>query len=300
MAETDILNPTRGYWPDLNDNPNPSYGYTRKSANNSALAKARMGAPYTRETMSQGFAFEFNYVARPWSTILRLKHFYEQFKGGYFTYIDWDGGGRHHVGRFTSPVNGMETSNGKYTVQGLLFEEMAQARMVEYPADFANWSRTVNVLDDYLNPAVANFSTIANAWITQLNPVLVGPSATDPSAYEIYNATPTFGVTSDWAQIQYVGWGFQMQFRTGTGLGLIALFVDGVYLGWYIDLSTGLRVADGSGFLPALGPGMTFAGGVFTSVNMPLDSHRVQVMAQGVGSLGAGSAVAFPAVTVIV
>jgi hypothetical protein len=296
VAETDILNPTTGYWPAIQDNPNPSYGYTRRSASNSALQRARMGAPYSRETMNQGFAFEFNYIARPWATVLRLKHFYEAFKGGYFTYIDYDAGGRHHVGRFTTPVNGMEISNGKYNVQGLLFEEMPQARMLQYPADFVNWSRTINVLDDFLNPVVANYSAIANAWVSQLNPALVGPSATDPTAYEIYNAAPTVG---DWAKVEYIGWGFQMQFRIGAGMGSVALYIDEVYQHFLIDLSTGNRIADGSGFLPALPPGMTCAAGLLTVVNMPLDVHRVSVQYAQPGG-GAGTGVAFPAIKVIV
>jgi hypothetical protein len=288
MAETDILNPVRTWWSQINDNPNPSYGYTRRSANNSALARARLGAPYSRETMNQGFAFEFNYVDRPWSTILRLKHFYESFKGGYFTYIDWDGGGRHHVGRFTSPVNPMETANNKYTVQALVFEEMPQSRMVQYPADFANWSRTINVLDDFLNPTVATYSSSAGAWISQLNPALSSPSATDPTAYEIYNATPTIG---DYAQVQYVGWGFQMNFRRDNSLGQVAILVDGAAC-CVIDLSTGAAV----GSLPT---GVTVSNGLLTSIEMPLDMHRVKVQAYAAGANG-GSGAIYPAITVIV
>lgn len=97
MAEIDILNPTTGWWAQINDNPNPSYGTPRRTANNNALAKARLGAPYTRETLNQGFGFEFYYIDRPWTTILRLQHFYQQYKGGYFTYIDYDGGDRKSI-----------------------------------------------------------------------------------------------------------------------------------------------------------------------------------------------------------
>lgn len=297
MAETDILNPTTGFWAQINDNPNPSYGYTRRSANNSALLRARMGAPYSRETMNQGFAFEFNYIDRPWTTILRLKHFYEAFKGGYFTYIDYDGGSRHHVGRFTTPVNASETANGKYTVQGLVFEEIAQARMLEYPADFVNWSRTINVMDDFLNQAVATYAGGTNQWVPQLNPALVAPSASDPSAYEIYNPAP---VLNDWAKIQYVGWGFQMQFRIGETLGAFALYIDEQYQHFFIDLSTGLRIADGSGYLPPLPAGMTFANGLLTVTNLPLDMHRVAIYYQQPGTAGGGTGMPFPRVTVIV
>jgi hypothetical protein len=293
MAETDILNPVRGWWKQINDNPNPSYGYTRRSANNNALAKARLGAPYSRETLNQGFAFEFNYVDRPWTTILRLKHFYEQFKGGYFTYIDWDGGGRHHVGRFTSPVNAMETANDKYTVQGLVFEEMPQARMVSYPADFVNWSRCINVLDDFLNPTVALYSSTGVAWISQLNPDLAGASATNPAAYEISNPAPAVG---DWAQVEYVGWGFTMTFRTNAAFGNALLYIDGVKV-LSMNMATGAQLAIGGSM--ALPAGMTFAAGVVTATNMPLDKHRVKVVANGPSS-GANVGVIYPPIKVIV
>jgi hypothetical protein len=296
VAETDIINPTTQFWKDLNDSPNPSYGFERRSAANSALSKVRLGAPYSRDTMNQGFAFALTYLNRPWTTILRLKHFYEQFKSGYFTYIDYDGGGRHHVGRFTTPINAKEVGNDCYTVMLAVFEEMPQARMLVYPADFANWSRTIYVLDDYLNPTVANYSAIANAWVTQLNPALVAPSATDPSAYELFNAACS---VNDWAKIEYVGWGFQMQFRIGAGMGAVALYIDEVYQHFLIDLSTGNRIADGSGFLPPLPAGMTCAAGLLTVVNLPLDTHRVSVQYAQPGG-AAGTAVAWPAVKVIV
>lgn len=302
MAETDILNPVRSWWAAINDNPNPSYGYTRRSANNSALARVRLGAPYSRETMNQGFAFEFNYIDRPWSTILRLKHFYEAFKSGYFTYIDWDGGGRHHVGRFTTPVNASETANNKYTVQGLIFEEMPTARMVRYPADFTNWARTINVVDDFLNPTVATYSVTPGAWISQLNPALAAPSATDPTAYELCNATPTFSTVApanyDWAQMQYIGWGFQMRFRTGPALCQIGISLDGVLL-CVVDLSTGAAVPISPAVVVALPTGVTVANGQVTVRNVPLDMHRVMVQAYAAGS-GGGTAAIFPAVTVIV
>jgi hypothetical protein len=298
VAETDILNPTTEFWKTLNDSPNPSFGFERRSASNSSLSKARLGAPYSRETMNDGFAFSLTYLNRPWSTILRLKYFYEAFKGGYFTYIDYDGGGRHHVGRFTTPIYEKEIANGSYSVQSVVFQEMPQARMLKYPCDFVNWSRTINVLDDFMNQAVATYSVTAGAWALQLNPALVAPSVTDPTAYEIYNAAPTLATVApancDWAQIQYVGWGFRMQFRQAANLGQVAILVDGAPL-CIIDLSSG-SLPVGSAALPS---GVTVANGLLTVRKMPLDMHRVMVQAYAANA-GAGTAAIFPAVTVIV
>jgi hypothetical protein len=294
MAETDILNPVRAWWPAINDNPNPSYGFTRRANQNTVLAKARMGSPYSRDTMSDGFAFMMTYVDRPWTTVLRLKRFYEQHKGGYFTYIDWDGGGRHHVGRFTSPVNAAETGNNKYTVQELLFEEMPRARMVEYPADFVNWSRQINVVDDFLAPAAAWYSYTNPTWALQIDPSLVGPSSSDPSAYELFSATPTVG---DWAQIEYVGWGFQINFRQNVALGNVLVYVDDVVT-ISIDLSNGSQVAI-PGIGMALPAGVTLAGGLLTSPQMPLDTHRVKIVTNGAVTGKTAIGAIFPRVTVI-
>ena len=243
--------------------------------------------------MNQGFAFEFNYVDRPWTTMLRLKQFYERFKNGYFTYIDWDGGGRHHVGRFTTPVNPQETSNGKYTAQGILFEEMPGARMVTYPNDYVNWSRTINVLDDYLNPQVASFSAAPNAWVTQINPTLGAVSSSDPTAYELYNANPTAG---DFAQVEYVGWGFTMTYRIAENFGLVYLFIDGVQV-----LELDMSVPQSGGFYGAAGVFQgTYTDGVFATSLMALDKHRVKLVASGAAGAGGGNAIIYPPITVIV
>ena len=302
MAETDIINPTTEFWRSLRDSPNPSYGFERRSANNSTLSRVRLGAPYSRETMNEGFSFVLTYLNRPWSTILRLKYFYEAFKSGYFTYIDYDGGGRHHVGRFITPIYEKEISNNSYSVQSVIFQERPTARMLVYPADFANWSRPVNVIDDDLNLAVATYSINAGAWALQLNPALAAPSATDPTAYELYNSAPTIGTilngwAGDFAQIQYVGWGFRMPFRIAPNLGKISVLVDGAVL-CNIDCSTGAAVpllGQSAVVLPA---GVTVANGVLTSTNMPLDMHRIKVQFYLPSATGVG--IIYPAIQVIV
>ena len=92
MAETDILNPTRGYWDELGDNPNWNYGWVRKTSTNKQIAKPRLGRRYSREILNGGYSGNLLYVDRPYSTVLYLKKFFEQFQGGYFTLIDRDGG----------------------------------------------------------------------------------------------------------------------------------------------------------------------------------------------------------------
>lgn len=300
MAETDILNgslengqviPIRGWSNVLGCNPNWSYGWIRKTASNKKIAQPRLGRRYSRELANAGYSANLNFIDQPYAQVLRLKRFYEQFKNGYFTLINWDGFGRHHVGNFTTEPNEVETANGKWTIQGLLFEEAPEARMLEYPSDWVHSSHTILTVDDYLVPLVANASSVTAAWSAVQTPAMAGTSLNNPASYELLNATPT---AADFAQAQYVGWGFRMAFRTGSGLGQFSLYLDGTLL-ITIDQSTGLRV--GSGALPA---GLALAGGVVTMLEVPLDAHRVKMVALAVaGSIGSGTGVAYPALQVM-
>lgn len=291
MAETDILNPVQGWSAVLGCNPNWSYGWIRKTASNKKLAQPRLGRRYSRELMNAGYSANLNFIDQPYAQVLRLKQFYEQFKNGYFTLINYDGHARHHVGNFTTEPNEVETANGKWTIQGLLFEEAPQARMLQYPNDWAKSSHFVYAVDDYITPLVANYSAVANAWAAVQTPALAGLSLNAPVSYETLNAAPTAG---DFAQVQYVGWGFQLTFRTGAGLGQLAVYLDGNLL-IDIDQSNGTRVGSG-----ALAAGLTLAGGVVTMLQVPLDAHRVKVVALNVaGASGGGFAVSMPPLQVM-
>ena len=291
MAATDILNPVQGWSAELGCNPNWSYGWIRKTASNKKLAQPRLGRRYSRELMNAGYSANLNFIDQPYAQVLRLKRFYEQFKNGYFTLINWDGLGRHHVGNFTTEPNEVETANGKWTIQGLLFEEAPQARMLQYPSDWANSSHSIYTVDDYLDALIANSSTVVNAWAAAQTPAMAGTSLNNPASYELLNATPTAG---DFAQAQYVGWGFRLAFRTGTGLGQFSLYLDGVLL-ITIDQSNGLRVGSG-----ALASGITLAGNLLTVLEVPLDAHRVKMTALAVaGAVGSGTGVAYPPLQVM-
>ncbi len=301
MAETDILNPQQYYWPAIGDNPNPSYGFTRKVNSNSQLAKTRRGNWYQRENANDGYAFAMSFMNRPYSMMLRLKQFYEIGKSGYFTYIDYDGGQRHHVGRFTSQPNPTQVANGKYNCQNLIFEEIPQARMLQYPSNLYSWSRTINVVDDFLSNNCAFQGT---GWTLQQSPYLLAtefpmPSVNAPSSYELFTATPAAG---DFAQIQYVGWGFQLSFRPpGTNIGTFDLYVDGALVASRVDLFggncaniypytppvAGLSTATSPFALPIFAPGSfgltgspTGSLSTFFMPSMPLDTHRVKIVAR--------------------
>ena len=125
MAESDILNPLD--WPaaGLTWNPNPSYATSRKASPNRQIQRPRMGPWNTRDILNGGHVFSMSWIGTDLTTKQRIDQFYHSFKGGYFTYIDVDSGGRHFVGRFTSEPEAAETANGKWNIQGVTFEEGA-------------------------------------------------------------------------------------------------------------------------------------------------------------------------------
>lgn len=273
MAETDILNPQTGYWAQINDNPNPNYSTARSTPSNAVLSRTRMGSWYQRDNANAGYSFTMNFMNRPWSTMLRLKQFYEIGKTGYFTYIDYDGGGRHHVGRFTTPPKSVQMSNGKYNCQGLVFEEVPQARMLLYPSDFADWGKTINVVDDFLQPAVATLGNWARP----------GDTA-PPNQRTLLNVTPAVG---DFAQIQYAGFGFQIYSPLYAQAGLFNIYLDDILIvasmnafnGTYGAL-TGYSSSAMNGTLSPPTVSVPTAGSFLISMpEVPLDVHRLKFVA---------------------
>jgi hypothetical protein len=264
MAETDILNPTN-WQTTLDFNPNPSYGFSRKEGSNRQLQRPRMGTFITRDVVNGGNVFSLQWIGIPLSIVQRIKQLYHSYKNGYLTLIDVDAGGRNYVGRFTNEPEANHTANGKYNIQGLIFEEVPLARMLQYPNDWTN-GHTINVLDDFLNPLVA---FMQGTWITQISPVApAGSAANDPSVYECYNAA---AVSGDAAQIGYVGWGFQMTLRLAAGLGLCCIYLDGAELVTDLNLTTGAYAAIAA---PATLV-VTETSVQLTATNVPLNLHRL-------------------------
>jgi hypothetical protein len=300
MAETDILNPVPGFWTELGDSPTWNYDWTRKKAINKQDMQSRLGSPYSRDIGNAGHSFAWNWVARPLATMQRLMWFYENFKHGYFTVIDYDNGGRHYVGRFMAPPFPQQTANLTYTAQAVAFQEVPRARMLQYPNDWANDGFTIYALDDFLNPRV--YAT-PGTFVAQQTPaaVLAGTSVNAPSSYEMLYACGD-DVPANFAQAQYVGFGFQMEFRLGANLGALDLYLDGVKIISSLSLYNGAAIATGptvtAGAPPVV---LTVTGGagvgsvLVTVTNVPLDQHRVKVVALGTKTFAStGYSVIFP------
>jgi len=253
MPQTDILNRCKGFDPALGDTMNPNFGFTRKRPITRGLKKAVGGSPYTRDTSNTGHSFTLSWINRTWACVQRLKWYYEQYEDGFFTIIDHDGGGRHFVGRFTTEVNPVETANGKWSVELVTFEEIPKVPMMQYPNDWAHDSIRLAVCNDFGDQKLC---PTTGTWA--LNPRTLGNVH--------YTTLDDAGTLGDSATYEYKGYGFRLWLLKGPEFGLVNVLLDGVQIATNLDL---YNAAD-------VGPQM-----VFMNEAVPLDFHRVQVVATG-------------------
>jgi hypothetical protein len=284
MPATDILNPTEGWNAALGDSMNPSYGFTRKRAITQLHKKAVGGTPWTRETQNTGHVFQFSWLGRTLACVQKLKWYYEQYEDGFFTIIDWDGGGRQYVGRFTTEVVPTETANNKWDVQNVTFEEIPQQQMVAFPSDWADDAIAFFVTNDFGDQKLAT----SGAWTQTARVSGVGAQGTEHVSLAVagtpYVTMDDPGTAGDWACYEYRGYGFRLYMLKGPEFGQAQIFVDGVELET-IDL---YNAAD-------IGPQIVVA-----QQNMPLDIHRVQVVCAGTKNVAAtGAAVSWYALEVM-
>lgn len=277
MPASDILNPVQGWDATLGDSMNPSYGFTRERANTRLNQKAVGGAPWTRETQNTGHTFRLGWLGRTQACAERLKWYAEQYEDGFFTIVDWDGGGRQYVGRFTSPVVLSETANNKWDAQAS-FEEIPQQTMVAYPSNWTRDAIAFLVSNDFGDQKLAIDSpTLAwtqtartaaiGAFLTGLLPsrLLAQMQLANATAVTDYTTMDNPGTLGDWAQYEYRGYGFRLYMLKGPEFGKCDVYIDGVLLET-LDL---YNAAD-------IGPQI-----VLTEQSLALDFHRVQIVCDG-------------------
>src|ERR1700683_3146317 len=213
MPATDILNPVGApaVWDStIQDSICPDYGFTRKRPTTQLRKKAVGGTPWTRETQNIGHSFSFSWLNRSWECVQRLKQYFEQYEDGVFTVVDWDGGGRQYVGRFTGDEFPMvEVANGMWSVQNLVFDEMPRVAMLEYPSDWDHDSVLFLPWNDFGDQKLATSGAWAQAALTGATPeiTLGGFARTTLPSTAMTDSTPTAG---DWATFEYRGYGFQL------------------------------------------------------------------------------------------
>jgi hypothetical protein len=206
---------------------NPSYGFTRKRASTQLHKKAVGGTPWTRETQNTGHTFTFSWLGRTWACVQRLKWYYEQYEDGYFTIKNWDAGGREYVGRFTSEPQEVETANNKWDVQGVTFEEMPQAPMMNYPSDWDHESILFNVANNRGDMKLATNGAWTQVTLGAAPEITLG-GILRTALSNIAMSDP--GTLGDWAQYEYRGYGFKLWMVQGAAYGKAHVYLDGVLL----------------------------------------------------------------------
>ena len=265
MSQYDILNPTPTH-------PlNPDYGFQKKRPLTHLNAKANQGAPYFREITDTGHQFSFNWNDRLASQARKLKWYYEQYRDGFFTLIDHEGGGRHYVGRFSQPVEPIPVSHNHWSVQQVLFDEVPLAPMLVYPNDWNNdaiWRLAVNDFGDRMVAAVSG------AWTLDVD-------LTAQSGCSFANGGT---VTTDQAVYVYVGYGFQFWAPTAPDYGQAALLLDGITIGM-VDLYS---------------PAPTQSSMLFQQQNVSLGVHTVTLQPLGTkNTASSGFTILFDALKVM-
>jgi hypothetical protein len=178
----------------------------------------------------------------------RLKNYYEQYLDGFFTFIDHEGGGRHYVGHFTSPVEPSPSSHNHWFVQQVTFDEIPTVPMLVYPHRWDKDAIWQKLITDYGDGPMAAYN---GTWTLTANAVAKsGKELVSPGT-----------ATTDWAAYQYRGYGFQFWARTGPDMGIGQLLLDGTVLG-NIDFYA---------------PAATSAVAIETQLDVPLGIHVVQL-----------------------
>ena len=218
MSQLDILNPTPTH-------PlNPDYGFQKKRPLTHLNAKANQGVPYFREITDTGHQFSLNWNDKLASHARKLKWYYEQYRDGFFTLIDHEGGGRHYVGRFSQPVEPTPTAHNHWSVQQVVFDEIPGAPMLSYPDNWdhdAIWRLLLNDSGDRMVAAVSGTWSLLGTGGSAL-------AALAKSGYVFLNAGIS---TTDQAAYVYAGYGFQLWAPGSTAMGIAAIYLDGVEVG---------------------------------------------------------------------
>jgi len=255
MPASDILNPTADWQEALQDSMCPDYGFARRRANTKLAVKPVGSTPWTRDTQNTGHSFPLSWIQRSWLCVQRLKWYYERYEDGFFTIIDWDGGGRHFVGRFTGDFPMVQVGNGMWNVQNLTFEEMPEVAMVKYPDDWDHDAIRVYAFNDFGDQKLAVLSNAMPGWAPNARSIagIAVTTMDNPGAA---------GNAGDWGCYEYKGYGFKLYLMKGPEFGQCTVSLDGNEVGGTIDCYAAVDE----------GPQM-----VLMQQNVSLDFHRVQV-----------------------
>jgi hypothetical protein len=248
VSEQNILNPTQ------TSLLNPNYGYEEQKLPTLAELLAGSGKWFGRHAVSRGRVYSLGWQRRDKATMHALRQWAEQYRQDFFTFKDWERN-RTFSGRFDGELVISPAGNERWNISGR-FVELPGLAMQTYPAD---WTRDAAFLEERngfgedllkLLPA-ADWTYVSHA------------NHHGGAAYSNPNTD-----TTDTAEWQYFGYGFQLWARKNSNLGKMDVSVTRVRDGVVILAATEIDLYAASD---------TAAAAVLTQTNYALDVYRVKL-----------------------
>jgi hypothetical protein len=239
---TDILNP------DVGSELNPDYGFALQRPKSRVSYRPRNSRPLERQVDSQPHVIQLLWQNRPSAVAKALLQWEQQYEDGYFQYFDAERS-RYYAGRFMEPLTIAQTAFEKCNIQGV-FEELVGALMFEYPDDWDNDAIFVDEQNDWGDIVWG----VQGAWVRTANALARG-------GFELLNAAP---VNTDFAKLQYFGYGFKLWLSKGPNRGQCAIYVDDVLYVANLDL-----------YSAAAAPAQPLV----IDANLPIGIHSVKILA---------------------
>jgi hypothetical protein len=221
--------------------------------------KAAGGGPYDRDVLNDGNSFPLSWTGRPWKCIQRVQRVYQQFKRGYFTFIDWEGGAREYVGRITQMPEETRSRNNSFSLSGVIFTEIPGCPMRVWPQDWEGDGAWLYPLNGWGDQDIAT----QGSW----------DKTARGSDYDAFTPMDNAGMAGDWAQYEYCGYGFQLSLMKGPGFGIADVYLDDVQI-QTVDLYSAVDH-------PEI---------VIEQPEVSLDFHRVKVVLTGNKNAAAAAA----------
>jgi hypothetical protein len=138
MSEQNILNPT------TTSPLNPDYSLKITDPQVVSRWQARSGRPSFRRLAARGEVFELTWGKRLFADYLTLLAWMRQYENDYFSFIDWDHGGRYYTGMFADQPQFTREGFNQVTINAQ-FVVVPTLPMFQYPT---NWAQDAIFLEE--------------------------------------------------------------------------------------------------------------------------------------------------------
>jgi len=247
MSEANILNAT----PSDPLNPDMPYPEGRPELYDDLIMDG--GDLFTRQNRFFGRIYELVWSRRSKATMHTLRQWEEQYRRDFFTFIDHERT-RRFSGRLIldAAQKVIFEGNEQWTVRGRFIELVGKV-MNTYPSD---WTRDANFLEERDGSGTDLFTAVGT-WTFNTNALSHG-------GFEVFNANTN---TTDYAEIEYFGYGCRLWGRKANNLGIGSVRVVRARDGVVVAGPTNVDYYNSSALAAAA---------LFTAQNLPLDRYFIR------------------------